>query len=70
MMASLGSGGGMLSKIPGFGDMAGAGMPGGFSPSGLLGDATPSRRELEKRRGRQKGKRKQARKARRKNRRR
>ena len=70
MMASLGSGGGLLSKIPGFGDMAGAGLPGGFSASGLLADAAPSRRELEKRRSRQKGKRKQARKARRKNRRR
>jgi signal recognition particle subunit SRP54 len=73
MMASLGSGGGLLSRIPGFGNLAGAGLPGGLSPSALLGGETtpgPGRRETEKRRARQKGKRKQARKARRKNRRR
>jgi signal recognition particle subunit SRP54 len=73
MMASLGSGTGLLSRIPGFGNLAGAGLPGGLSPSALLGAegiSGPGRRETEKRRARQKGKRKQARKARRKNRRR
>jgi signal recognition particle subunit SRP54 len=73
MMASLGSGGGLLSRIPGFGNLAGAGLPGGLSPGDLLGgDAKPGpgRRETQRRRARQKGKRKQARKARRKNRRR
>jgi signal recognition particle subunit SRP54 len=69
MMASLGSGGGLLSRIPGLGDLAGAGLPGGVPPTGLLG-AGAGRREASKRRTRQKGKRKQARKARRKNRRR
>ncbi len=70
MMASLGSGG-LLSKVPGLGRLAGAG--GGFDP-GLLaggeGSPGPGRRAAERRRSRQKGKRKQARKARRKNRRR
>jgi signal recognition particle subunit SRP54 len=70
MMASLGSGG-MLSKVPGLGRLAGAGS--GFDP-GLLagggGSPGPGRRATEQRRSRQKGKRKQARKARRKNRRR
>jgi len=73
MMASLGSGGGgMLSRIPGLGDLAGAGLPGGASAAGLLGGGGggEDRREATKRRSRQKGKRKQARKARRKNRRR
>jgi signal recognition particle subunit SRP54 len=70
MMASLGSGG-MLSKVPGLGRLAGVGS--GFDP-GLLagggGSPGPGRRATEQRRSRQKGKRKQARKARRKNRRR
>jgi signal recognition particle subunit SRP54 len=69
MMASLGSGG-MLSKVPGLGRLAGA--QGGFDP-GLLasgaGRPGPGRRATQQRRSRQKGKRKQARKARRKNRR-
>ncbi|MDH3519580.1 MAG: signal recognition particle protein [Myxococcales bacterium] len=69
MMASLGSKSGLLSRVPGFGNLAGAGMPGGFAPGALLGAGT-SRRELSKRKSSQKGKRKQARKARRKNRRR
>jgi signal recognition particle subunit SRP54 len=69
MMASLGSKGGLLSRIPGLGDLAGAG---GMDPSALLGGGAGgvSRREDTKRRSRQKGKRKQARKSRKKNRRR
>ena len=70
MMTSLGSQGGMLSRIPGFGDLAGAGA-GGMDPSALLGGGgSVSRKELSRRRSRQKGKRKQARKSRKKNRRR
>jgi signal recognition particle subunit SRP54 len=74
MMSQLGSGG-LLSKVPGLGGMAGAGME-GFDPSALLGGAgggvrpTLGPREASKRRARQKGKRKQARNARKKNRRR
>jgi signal recognition particle subunit SRP54 len=70
MMASLGSGG-LLSRIPGLGSLAGAG-PGGVDPTALLrgGGPAPSRREVAKRRSRQKTRRKAARKARRKNRRR
>jgi signal recognition particle subunit SRP54 len=78
MMANLGKKGGLLSKIPGMGRMAGAGA-GDMDPASLmaamgggggLGDAAagPSQRVLEKKRVRSKGKRKQARKARRKNR--
>jgi hypothetical protein len=73
MMTSLGSGAGLLSRIPGFGNLAGAGLPGELAPDALLGGGStsgPGRRETEKRRARQKGKRKQARRARRKNRRR
>jgi len=72
MMSSLGSQEGLLSKIPGMGNLAGAG-PGGLDPSALFGGgpaAGPSERELQKRKSRQKGKRKQARKSRKKNRRR
>ncbi|MGH0033201.1 MAG: signal recognition particle protein [Myxococcota bacterium] len=70
MMASLGGKGGLLSRMPGMGNLAGAG-PGGLDPSALLGGGGgPNRREQEKRRSRQKGKRKQARKSRKKNRRR
>jgi signal recognition particle subunit SRP54 len=70
MMSALGSGGGgLLSKIPGMGQLAGAG---GMDASALLGgggkQARPSRQALEKRRSQQRGKRKQARKARKKNR--
>ncbi len=69
MMANLGSKGGLLSRIPGLGDLAGAGA-GGLDPTNLLGSgAGVSRREASKRRSRQKGKRKQARKSRKKNRR-
>jgi signal recognition particle subunit SRP54 len=71
MMASLGSKGGLLSRIPGLGDLAGA-AGGGMDPTALLGGGGvgPGRREMAKRRSRQKGKRKQARKSRKKNRRR
>jgi signal recognition particle subunit SRP54 len=69
MMAALGSGGGLLPKIPGLGNLAQAGI----DPS-LLGAAGPvqgpGRRAVARQRARQKGKRKQARKARKKNRRR
>jgi len=70
MMSALGSGGGLLSKIPGMGRLAGAG---GVDPGALFGGgagAGPSRHSLDKRRSQQRGKRKQARKARKKNRRR
>jgi signal recognition particle subunit SRP54 len=74
MMASLGSGG-LLSRIPGLGRLAGAGG-GGVDPAALLagapgfGGAAGSARGLRRNRVKQKGKRKQARQARRKNRRR
>ena len=70
MMGALGSGGGLLSKIPGMGNLAGAGA-GGFDPSMLMGGGgggAPSRREDSRSRARQKDKRKKARKARKKNR--
>jgi len=78
MMASLGKKGGLLSKMPGMGQMAGAGMPADMDPASLMaamggggGPAGgPSQRVLAKKRTQSKGKRKQARKARRKNRRR
>jgi signal recognition particle subunit SRP54 len=66
MMANLGSGG-MLSRIPGMGQLAGAG---GLDPSMLDPGGGLGKRTTAKRRARQKGKRKQARKARKKNRRR
>jgi signal recognition particle subunit SRP54 len=68
MMANLGSGG-MLSRIPGMGQLAGAG---GIDPSMLDpgGGGGLGRRASSRQRARQKGKRKQARKARKKNRRR
>ena len=70
MMSALGSGGGgLLSRIPGMGQLAGAG---GLDPSALLGGggraAGPGQKALAKRRSQQRGKRKQARKARKKNR--
>jgi signal recognition particle subunit SRP54 len=80
MMANLGKKGGLLSKIPGMGNMAGAGVGdmGDMDPASLMaamggggfGDAGggPSQRVIEKKRVRSKGKRKQASKARRKNR--
>ncbi len=72
MMAALGSGGGLLGRVPGLGRLAAAG---GIDPSTLLGATHRTapgngRREATRQRVRQKGKRKQARKARRKNRRR
>jgi signal recognition particle subunit SRP54 len=76
MMASLGKQGGLLSKVPGMGRLAGAGMPDGMDPASLMaamgggGGGGPSQRVLDKKRAQSKGKRKQARKARRKNRRR
>jgi signal recognition particle subunit SRP54 len=72
MMASLGSGGGLLSRVPGLGRLAGAGAPGGLDPAALLAGgapgAAPGGRGATRKRARQKGKRKQARKARRRNR--
>ena len=65
MMSALGSGG-MLSRIPGFGNLAGAG---GADPGALLGGlGAGGGGPRPVKRSRQKGKRKQARKARRKNR--
>lgn len=69
MMANLGSSG-MLSRIPGMGQLAGAGA--GMDPSAFLGAGGGGtglgRRAAAKQRSHQKGKRKQARKARKKNR--
>jgi signal recognition particle subunit SRP54 len=79
MMGSLGGGGGLLSRIPGLGRLAGAGMPAGFDPSALLAGgsggpmapaAAGARRDDGKRRAQQKRKRKQAKKDRKKGRRR
>jgi signal recognition particle subunit SRP54 len=71
MMASLGGPGGLTSRVPGLGKLAGAG---GLDPSSLFGPAAgppgPGKRQQARRRSRQKDKRKQSRKARRKNRRR
>jgi signal recognition particle subunit SRP54 len=80
MMAGLGKKGGLLSRISGMGNPAGAG-PGdmaGMDPASLMasmagggfggGAPAASQRTLEKKRARSKGKRKQARKARKKNR--
>ncbi len=67
MLSSLGSKGGLLGRMAGLGDLAGAG---GVNPAllGAGGAATAGRRELAKQRSRQRDKRKQARKARKKNR--
>jgi signal recognition particle subunit SRP54 len=68
LMSGLGSPGGLLSKIPGMGRLAGAG---GVDPSGLLGAGSgENRRAIAKRRSQHRDKRKQARKSRKKNRRR
>jgi signal recognition particle subunit SRP54 len=69
MMAALGSGGGLLPKIPGLGKLAQAGLdPSLLAAAGPV--QGPGRRAVDRQRARQKGKRKQARKARKKNRRR
>jgi len=77
LMAGLGKKGGLLSKIPGMGRLAGAGMPEDMDPGALMsamgggfGGGGLDARAAAKKRTRSKGKRKQARKARRKNRRR
>jgi signal recognition particle subunit SRP54 len=71
MMSGLGAPGGLLSRIPGMGRLAGAG---GVDPDALLGGGgggvVDTRRALAKRQSKQRDKRKQARKARKKNRRR
>jgi signal recognition particle subunit SRP54 len=70
LMSGLGAPGGLLSKIPGMGRLAGAG---GIDPGALLGGGGgggESRRSVAKRRSQQRDKRKQARKSRKKNRRR
>jgi len=71
LMSGLGAPGGLLSKIPGVGRLAGAG---GVDPGALLGgggaNASEGRRSLARRRSQQRDKRKQARKSRKKNRRR
>jgi signal recognition particle subunit SRP54 len=73
MMAALGGSGGMLSKMPGMGNLAGAGAgPGGLDPSALLGGGGGGgrgRAAAARDRSRQKKKRKQARKDRKKGRR-
>jgi signal recognition particle subunit SRP54 len=80
MMGALGGRGGLLSRIPGLGRLAGPAMPPGFDPQALLSGARSgpptgvgggvTRRDEGKRRAQQKRKRKQARKDRRKGRRR
>src|SRR5271157_34541 len=81
IMGSLGGGGGLFSRIPGLGRLAGAAAPPGFDPQALLSGArrgsapaaaggAAARRDDGKRRAQQKRKRKQARKDRRKGRRR
>ena len=72
VMSSLGSPGGLLPRIPGMGQLAGAGAAGPLDPEALLGGmgsmaggSKPGKAHDQKR---QKGKRKQARRARRKNR--
>ncbi|MDX1649653.1 MAG: signal recognition particle protein, partial [Myxococcota bacterium] len=74
MMSALGggAGGGMLSRIPGMGRLAGAGMPPGLAPAALMGagggNRAARRRAAAGSKNRQKRKRKAARKARRKGR--
>jgi signal recognition particle subunit SRP54 len=75
VMASLGSGGGLLSRIPGLGRLAGAGGAPGQGPAALLGAAAGGgggrpRPQGARDRKSDKRKRKQAKKARRKGRRR
>jgi signal recognition particle subunit SRP54 len=73
LMQGLGSPGGLLGRIPGFGRFAGAGAAGGmpaFDPAmlGAGGGIRASKKQVERQRAQQKNKRKQARKARKKNR--
>ncbi|MCH7707549.1 MAG: signal recognition particle protein [Myxococcales bacterium] len=72
VMSSLGSPGGLLSRIPGMGRLAGAGAAGALDPGAILGGMGPmaggSKPSKARNQKRQKGKRKQARKARRRNR--
>ena len=72
VMSSLGSPGGLLSRIPGMGRLAGAGAAGALDPGAILGGMGPmaggSKPGTARNQKRQKGKRKQARKARRRNR--
>jgi signal recognition particle subunit SRP54 len=75
MMAALGSRGGLLSRMTGLGNLAGAGgihpglLTGGPGALGALGAGTAiSRRDLSRQRSGKRDKRKQARKARKKNR--
>jgi signal recognition particle subunit SRP54 len=70
MMATLGSKGGLLSRMAGLGDLAGAGgvPPALLGGGGGMGGAALSRRDLARQRSGKRDKRKQARKARKKNR--
>ena len=73
LMGQLGGGGGLLSKIPGMGQLSGAGMPADFDPSMLMGGGGGGNRQLRratqaKRQKRAKNKRKTARASRRKGR--
>ena len=72
LLSSLGGGGGLLSRIPGLGRLAGAGGPGGLDPAALLaaggGNRQVRRQEAARSRSQAKRKRKQARAARRKGR--
>jgi signal recognition particle subunit SRP54 len=70
VMAALGSGGGLLSRIPGLGRLAGAGGAPGFDPSALLAAPGAPRARPARDRKSDKRKRKQAKKDRRKGRRR
>jgi hypothetical protein len=74
LMGSMG-GGGLLSRIPGLGRLAGAapGLPGGFDPEALLaggGNRQLRRQDAARRKAQAKKKRKAARASRRKGRRR
>ena len=72
LMGQLGGGGGLLSKIPGMGRLAGAGLPGDFDPAMMMesgGGSRQMRRATQaKRRKQSKNKRKNARASRRKGR--
>ena len=70
LMSSLGAGG-LMSRVPGLGRLAGAGVPGDLDPSALLGGggAGAPRRPSARQRSQQKRKRKQAKRDRRRGRR-